>query len=104
MNFDILVFIITHILSFTIMTILVLTLLKRPFTLADVLFFPDDDSVKSFDDVETAQFFSIAKWIPFVNIIICCVFIFLCILCIIMISFSWLYNKTKKIFDKIVFK
>lgn len=105
MNGEILSFLITYILCFVVMTIWIYTKLKRPFTLADLLFFPDEKCIKKFYDVDDVHGISIIKWIPGVNLIVCGIILVLMFICYVTILLEWLYDNTlKRMFSKIIFK
>ena len=89
------------------MTIWVYVRLKRPFTLADLLFYPDDKVIKSKSHIviDDLQAVSVLKWIPMMNLIICSLYVLARLIFYFLASMEWLYkNELKRIFDKIVFK
>lgn len=106
MNGEILFLIITYILCFVSMTIWVYIKLKRPFTLTDLLFYPDDKVMsRIWSDRCDVQSVSVLKWMPIINLLICSGFILACLSLYVIISVRWLYNRIlKRITDKIVFK
>lgn len=104
---EILFLCILHIIVFICMTIWIVSQLKRPFTLSDVLFYPDVECIKSkkHTDISDVQGASIIRWIPGLNLIVGGILLFCLFVCCILFSTEWLYNNTiKKIFNKIVFK
>lgn len=104
MNGEVLFILVTYILCFVAMTIWIYGKLKRPFTLADLLFFPDEKCIKRFCDVDDVRGISIIRWIPAINFIVCGLILVLLFICSVIFSFEWLYNILKRIFSKIIFK
>ena len=104
---EILFLCILQIIVFICMTIWIVSQLKRPFTLSDVLFYPDVECIKSkkYSDISDVQCVSIIRWIPVVNLIVGGIILF-CLFVIYCFQLNeWLYKNTiKKIFSKIVFK
>lgn len=105
MNGEVLFLLISHVFCFVAMTFWIYRRLIRPFTLADLLFFPNEKCIKRFSDIGDVHGISIIRWIPGLNhIVFGVILVFMFVYCVT-ISIEWLYDNTiKRIFSKIVFK
>lgn len=106
MDKDVVIFIISYAVIFVGMTIYVYFGLKKPFTLADLLFYPRCEVIKgNLSNAYGIQLTSIVKWMPFVNFVATGVFLAIMFGCAIYFLFSWIYdNIIFKIFSKIKFE
>ncbi len=89
------------------MSVWIYTRLKRPFTLADLLFYPNEECIKknTWSDIDDVHFTSVIRWIPGINLMTCAVLLFMMFVTCFVTTLEWLYNNTiKKIFGKIIFK
>lgn len=105
MSGNILTFIITYCIAFIILAFWIYLLLEKPFTLADVIFYPNSKFINHKHNIGEAKFLAVIKWVPFFGVIVCIILVALVLVYWLFSLIHWLYSKTiKQLFDKIVFK